>query len=526
MYSILKNNKYAILSFVIFILFIRLNIYLIHFERGDVYINLKIVIGALFFLYLLMNSPKIIAVLFVPFILSFSLFEFYLSVKYESITPTMLQAIGGTNKHEALSMLASNGIILPIILVGFFLLSIFITYKCARFRIFPFFISALIVIWTAHTVWVQGNYVAPERQRSNLGERGHFLRRFLPGVPGDMIYIATIFFNNDNKPVVPHLKSNSAITGDLPQKEKNIILVIGESAFANRHSTYGYTPHPTTPYMKTLLDEGHLCAILNAHSGANVTRLSVPMLLSFYEPNKQQNLYDEKNLIELARDHGYQTSWISSQEGMGEYARTFGYISEYSNFLVRADYRAKEYHVNWHDETLIPVITKQFSTSNPYNFFIIHIMGSHQNYSDYVSKEDIEALPKADPYDQSLHRTDRILHQIVQLADAKLKDYTLLYISDHGEIVNQGAEGHGVQYGGKDQYKIPFYIKSNTDHYCQQAEAMRNSRGQYSSIMTKFLILEMLGYKIKEDTLKSYYNHDEVLHSDGVVYDYDHLPHK
>ncbi|PHI96465.1 hypothetical protein BG621_04465 [Parasaccharibacter apium] len=114
----------------------------------------------------------------------------------------------------------------------------------------------------------------------------------------------------------------------------------------------------------------------------------------------------------------------------------------------------------------------------------------------------------------------------MDLADKHLKDYVLLYLSDHGEIVDGPVKGHSIQYGGKDQYKIPFYIKSNTDHYCQQAESMRNSRGQYSSIMTKFLILEMLGYKIKEDTLKSYYNHDEVLHSDGVVYDYDHLPHR
>lgn len=522
-----KNRNNYIFVFFMFVLFIILNKYVsIHSKWDAKSLSLFRMLTIPFIIPLLLASGRIVAVLTVPFIFSFSLFEVYLSIKYEEITPMILQAIGGTNQHEALSMLLSNGVFPPIILFLSFIGFSALVYKYSFPNKIIFSISAVVVIIISTIAWQKTNEFAPERQRSNLVERGRSLRHNVRGIIGDMIYVGSIFFSNDNQPVLPHPKSDPSIEGKSDKREKNIIIIVGESAFSGRHSVYGYTKFNTTPYMKALSDEKKLCAVTDAHSGANITRSAVPMLLSFFEPLTQDKLYKEKNLVELAHDNGYQTSWISSQDGMGEYARPFGYISEYSDFLVRDDYKGKENHVDWHDESLLPIIEQRFSTTSPYKFIVIHIMGSHRNYSDYVKPEDIRALPDANAYDQSLHRTDRILHQIIQMADEKLKDYTLLYISDHGEIVDNKVEGHGLQYGSTDQYKVPFYIKSNNDHYCQEANNMKNYQNRYSAIMTKFIILDMMGYKIDPNVIKGYYNHDYVLHSDGVVYEYDNLPHK
>lgn len=131
------------------------------------------------------------------------------------------------------------------------------------------------------------------------------------------------------------------------------------------------------------------------------------------------------------------------------------------------------------------------------------------------------ALPNADEYDQSIHRTDRILHQIIDMADRELGNYVLVYTSDHGEVV---GKGHGLQYGGYDQYNIPMIIGDPTDKYCHYAEKIRNVDGYYSSLMNKYLLLDMLGYDIDPKVIEADRHTDPVLHSDDKVYQYRDIP--
>ncbi|WP_332306329.1 sulfatase-like hydrolase/transferase [Komagataeibacter europaeus] len=133
-------------------------------------------------------------------------------------------------------------------------------------------------------------------------------------------------------------------------------------------------------------------------------------------------------------------------------------------------------------------------------------------------------LPTADDYDRSIHRTDRILHNIMDMAHEKLGHYVLIYVSDHGEVVTGDAVGHALQYGGYPQYDIPMFMMDETGHYCDMGEKMRNQNGWFTSPMIKFLLLDMMGYKVDQNMVKALQHTDHVLHSDETVYDYTALP--
>ncbi|KON63606.1 phosphoethanolamine transferase CptA [Komagataeibacter europaeus] len=431
----------------------------------------------------------------------------------------MLQAIAGTNSHEALSTLESFSIPVVMLLVASFAAQCYLSWKFSRFRLYVFIFTGLTLVYPYGRAIVKAYHV--QKERHVYTESASSFRAYAPGTIGNTVYLLSLIMNDENTEAVPHQNTDSMITDKVPGRVKNIIVVVGESDLADRHTIYGYKAQNTTPNIQRLVDGDRICVIQNAHSSANMTRYAVPMLFSFYDPDHRDKLYSEKNIIELAKDNKYKTFWISSQDGFGQYSRSFGYLSEFSDYVTRQDYNNKENHVDWHDESLLPVIKEKFADPDEYKFFVIHIIGSHIFYSDDRTQEDIDALPTADTYDQSIHRTDRILNQIINMADAELKDYALLYTSDHAEIINVG---HGLQYGGYAQYRVPVFMLDKSKKYCQMAEEMRNNDGYYTEVMNKFILLDMMGYTVNPDSISDVRIHDHVLHSDSMTYDYKNLP--
>lgn len=157
--------------------------------------------------------------------------------------------------------------------------------------------------------------------------------------------------------------------------------------------------------------------------------------------------------------------------------------------------------------------------NNPYRFVVIHLRGSHAPYTNFDALDD--SFNFSD-YDKTIHHTDRVLNEIVQTLAQSNQQYVLFYTSDHGEIIDVG---HGIQYGGANQYIIPLMIKSNFDNqYCNFIERSRNKNGYISGLMNKFLLAQMLGYTIDAKKLRAEKNNDRVLHSDGKVYDFMKFP--
>ncbi|MFT8451493.1 MAG: phosphoethanolamine transferase [Zymomonas mobilis] len=459
---------------------------------------------------------------------SLILFDIFVVFKCGFVTDQNIQAIVGTNKHEFISMLHGSNCIAIFIFLSLIILSGLFSYKVGKFSLKGLFVTALfLIIPIAHALHIiaMGKY-NPVIKQALIKDISSCVRRKMPGIIGDVEYaiVQFMFLHKDALFQFPprfHEKQDLSIRKRYNGKNHNIIFVMGETSLASRYGVYGYKTQNTTPYLDMMAANKKLCVIPRTHSAANLTGFSVPMTFSFFAPNQQDLLLSEKNIIELARDNSYKTFWIASQDGSSAYARTYGYISEFSDYVTRQDFNNQKNGVNWQDESLLPVIKEKFLDGNAYKFYVIHIMGSHENYKDKRTAEDISALPNADEYDQSIHRTDRILHQIIDMADHELGDYTLVYTSDHGEVVGMG---HGLQYGGYDQYNIPMIVRDPTGEYCRYVEKLRNVDGYYSSLMNKYLILDMLGYDIDPKVIEEARHTDPILHSDAKVYDYKNIP--
>lgn len=294
------------------------------------------------------------------------------------------------------------------------------------------------------------------------------------------------YIHNDSKPV------------------DNIVYIIGESSNPARYSIYGYSKM-TTPHLSQMAKVGKICTVSRVHSPASQTRLAVPMLMSFSTPENVQNLFAYKNLIEMAKINGFQTYWFDSQTQTGLWDKTFGYISQYADVVLTPERNNTAWALReGEDEKLIPAVAHYFQHKQQRNLYVIHIMGSHLPYSARRGSGD---NPFTDEYDASIFSTDRFINQIVEQADRSLKNYKLVYVPDHGEVI--GA-GHGFPTNDNEMYKIP--LVTNDKALCDSISPLRHASGYFSSDLTKYLILNMLGFSVDSRKMKHLVNKsDKVL---------------
>ncbi|PYD47499.1 hypothetical protein C3920_09775 [Novacetimonas pomaceti] len=476
--------------------------------------------------FLFFNLGKIVSAISNGFLLFLTISDLFISYKCKAVTDANIIAVLGTNKSELISMAHTVNAFVSMASILLFILFVYLFYIFGRFDKKFIKISSIVLFPLLVNFCYVLTQTLADKKITRTYDVASRLRFDLPGILGDMLFGILISSHPGDPlyatPVVRHIVRDPSITKQNGKKVHNIVFVMGESSLATHYGIYGYNAGNTTPVLDKYKKEGEICVIKNSHSAANMTRSSVPMTFSFFAPKNQNALLSEKNIIELAQDQDYKTFWISSQDGTGPYARNYGYISEFSNYVTRGDLNNTENGIRRaKDDTLLPVIKQKFADSAPYKLYVIHIYGSHQNYDDKITLQDVKELPQAITYDQSIHHTDRLLGEIMDMAKQELGDYTLIYTSDHGEIV---GTGHGIQYGGYDQYTVPFLMYDPSKKYCNIAEEFEEKRGYYSSLVNKYILLSMLGYPFSEPEIEKLIPDDIILHSDSKVYDYKSIP--
>lgn len=312
------------------------------------------------------------------------------------------------------------------------------------------------------------------------------------------------------------------VLNDTIQTPEKIYLVIGESAYRKHLSLYGY-PVQTTPFLDSLAKV--VPPQMNFYDGiasAPFTRNALRMALSFASPTDMTPFYEEKTLINLAHDAGYETYWLSNQGASGIQDSYLGYLAAGTDKAVftQGGYLAND------DFDLIPILNKEHKPEQK-QFFVIHLVGSHNNYSDRYDKTDAEAIPGSGSslqtdYDRSIHHTDRVLREIYNVMQ---QDSTavFLHFSDHGEIL---GKGHGPWKNGIAQYDIPFISinknESKIDTVMEKYLAPGNRLINNSS--TIYILAEMMGYIIPQKHIdKSISDGRYVRHADQTYSPYSEI---
>ncbi|EGM6472425.1 sulfatase-like hydrolase/transferase [Salmonella enterica] len=428
----------------------------------------------------------------------------YFIVFNEQISFDVISSVVETNLIEAKGMFLSDGVKIigiAIILTLAIRYGIIKLYKnqdnfkwIPGLAIFLYLLTALMIV---NDVWPQINDIkmSMNESRSTIGK---LIKSYFPAVIGDVAYFASTMILNDrysDTSIIPDF--NESITGKAESGNNTIVIVMGESSLFSRYSIYGY-PKLTSPDLQKIFTQPKSCIVRNVHSSAPETRDSLAMTFSFSTPESDTNLFKNKSIIEMAKANGYKTWWIGSQELEGLFSSKYGFIARKSD-VVRL--------TNGHDEHLVPMLTDALEDSSaPQKFIIVHLLGNHKPYHNYDAG-DKKALPGAEEYDLTIHKTDRVVSSLFNNVAKYSNNYIFLYTSDHGEVVNKG---HGLM-KGKDQWYIPFLYKSTNDKFdCSFIEQFRNKDGWLSGIMNKYILSRLIGYTLDKNIVNSEMNNDRV----------------
>jgi glucan phosphoethanolaminetransferase (alkaline phosphatase superfamily) len=253
------------------------------------------------------------------------------------------------------------------------------------------------------------------------------------------------------------------------------ILIVGESVRRASWSAYGYG-RPTTPYLDGLKSEAIFFE--NAVADANLTESAVPILMTGMTPENFDAENIRGNILDLAKEGGYSTSWLVNQD-----------ISISTALGVSPDHLINPPDVNATingrhtlDEVLLPGFQAELARKGAPRFIGIHMMGSHWEYyrryppkfRRFGSGKDLgmlamvlddENTKKAvlDSYDNSIVYTDWFLQQIIEPARKLTVPVTVTFFPDHGEDLQilDGQSGHGQPAYTQHAFEIPAFIWVN-----------------------------------------------------------------
>jgi len=248
------------------------------------------------------------------------------------------------------------------------------------------------------------------------------------------------------------LKKHFKYINFTPEYNK-VVLIIGESKNKHFMNVYGYKIQDT-PFLSNLKN----LYIFDAFSPANLTKLSVPVVLSYITNTHFKDFYHTKSIVTTFNELNYTTYFISNQ------------LDDENNISLTSSI-ANEAKIKYFPKhTTYDSVLVKYLYSIPHNkkkeFYLFHLIGSHFVYDLRYPKD--KALFKnptniQQKYVNTIYYTDSILKQIFNYF--KNDKALIIYLSDHGETIrDDGRPGHGMTPSYKDAYEIPFIIFSSINN--------------------------------------------------------------
>lgn len=248
-------------------------------------------------------------------------------------------------------------------------------------------------------------------------------------------------------------------TDDIPY----VVFILGESTSRHHMQLYGYGL-PTTPKLSARAEAGELVTYENVTSPHAGTMAVLRTLFSFYDNDANGMWYDYGDLFDILRQAGVYTAWMSNQEASGFYGsigRTLGERTDHVAFTSPVAHSidlAERY-----DSEVLPLLDEELrervAEPVPAAFYVIHLMGAHEEFSkryppefarftpeDEAGRgalEDASARAVRAAYDNAVLYDDAIVDEIIRRFEDK--DALVIFISDHGEEVydTRAQFGHG-----------------------------------------------------------------------------------
>jgi glucan phosphoethanolaminetransferase (alkaline phosphatase superfamily) len=290
------------------------------------------------------------------------------------------------------------------------------------------------------------------------------------------------------------------------------ILIVGESARRGSWSIYGYPRH-TTPYLERIKDE--LILLRHVTADANLTALAVPMILTGIAPQELAGKALHGNLLDVAKEGGYTTSWLVNQDI--KVSTSIGITPDHLEYPP--EMQPDLFGRNVSDGELLGAYRRELTRTGSPRFIGMHVMGSHWEYyrryppsfqrfgqapqltpmSMFLGGQ-IRSQAVLDSYDNSVLYTDWFLEQVIEAARKLSVPVSVTFVPDHGECLaalDEGQAGHGGAQYNFSEFQIPALVWLN-DYYRrahpQQVAALKaNAAKQIRSHDFFYTVADLMG---------------------------------
>ena len=472
------------------------------------------------------------ATIFIPYFLDCALlFYFHRSYNYD-----LSLSIFASNPQEAWEFITSLGfrllLMIPTALLGLFatflfafkLLRKYKNHRSLHWLLQPSRSLIVVSVFTWSCIALLQSYRGLSR---NFEENQPYSTSI------DRFYWTTYAVLRDRQDLSTHLlemKSPEHFKGlthqptlDTPLK---VVVILGESARADLMSAYGYE-RPTTPWLDSISKNGNEVVLFNdvCSSGPN-TIMSSQRIFTFWNNTPNKAWYNYPDLTNVLAHAGYYTHWITQQNPQNMYAieRLFANSAHklYKTHIYTSLYKIKDssLSVMAYDEALLPALHRYDSPNatdvNKKDVFtVVHLMGSHQNYSeryppafDFFKAKDMkecltdDAKSQKAAYLNSLRYTDHLLEKMIKHYSSQRA--LVFYFSDHGEMIDEpqqpGYFGHGTNVDHP-TVDIPFFVYASPQLRKEHTELWeRIKKAQFRPISTAWFtnsLTSLLGIRTK-----------------------------
>jgi len=274
------------------------------------------------------------------------------------------------------------------------------------------------------------------------------------------------------------------------------VLVIGESTNRNRMSLYGYN-RKTTPRLDKIKDQ--LVVFKNVFSPRPYTIEVLQQDLTFADEQNPDLYLSKVNLINIMKQAGYETYWITNQQTQTKRNTMLTAFSKIADHQIYLNNNRRQ-NSSSYDEVVIPPFQKIIKDNTiKKKFIVVHLIGTHSRY-DYRYPKDFAKFDNAkldkklskkktityNNYDNAIYYNDYVVSELIDSVKSIEHNSALLYLSDHGEEVYDNTEmnKHGRNEGAPTSamYTIPFIIYgNNTWQKSNQLQKFQSYANRYYS---------------------------------------------
>ncbi|MFS2126824.1 phosphoethanolamine transferase CptA [Pseudomonas sp. Pseusp97] len=274
---------------------------------------------------------------------------------------------------------------------------------------------------------------------------------------------------NASLPPLQNLKDSS---GEAP---RTLVLVLGESTTRQHMHLYGYG-RDTTPNLDALAASGQgLTVFQNVVAPRPYTIEVMQQILTFGDEQNPDKFLTDPSLINLMKQAGYKTFWITNQQTMTKRNTMLTTFSQQTDEQAYLNNQRNQ-NASQYDGVVLDPFEKALKDPAQKKFIVVHLLGTHMDYryrypEEFAYFKDRQGAPSAlsddqvetyNFYDNAVRYNDFVVSSLIKRYSAANANGFMLYLSDHGEEVyssgNHDRLGRNEMDPTRPMYTIPFMV--------------------------------------------------------------------